>query len=743
MSNAIRPAGRLIPGTLTSLLIGALCAAALPVAAAEYQPSMALIGVDAKLHDDTISVDQDPSTPEFDNVKVGVLDGLMRQPHQEFAGKEVLLIGASGATYTRYDDHGTHVAGIIGANKDDNGTGMVGVYADADFISIGMFDDNGWAGLSDYDALNASRSYGVFAVNMSYGPFFRGVLASSSDVAAWAQFPDIMIAKAAGNDGTKLDSVLYAGNAEQDLSHLLIVGSVGLDKSSSSWSNRPGNGCFYSAKRRGKPVCAEGNKFKYFFIAAPGESVYSSVAGSDSSYANFSGTSMATPHVTGAAALLKSKWPELSAGDVVAILKLSAEDLGNEGVDDIFGWGLLRVDQAVLPYGDLTIVIDAGSGGSGGNGNGNGRGKKKLASFSLGAQRASGRVSFAGLGKALGNFTAFDFFGRDFGGQYLEDAFNETNRSFSFLREFFGYLDGSAATVRIHQLKSRKPGFGLHGERVEEPANKGIWFGSVKGYGGPDLLNGGDRITPFEANKRRIVSSILQNGIYQGFYAQVNEGTVFSVRVSRLREQDVYSREGFATDLELQFAHSEKLASSFGVSFTQEKGSLLGTAGSGAFDLADTASTVGFEHHLSLKASEKWFIDLAGLASMTYADNSAAGISLFSDVGTIWSLGASLQATGYDVLTGGDALSLALGMPLQTASGHVTVSGGVFDRQTRELRIVDQRVSLGTEEIWSISAIHSLPFAWDLARFGYGFYAQFAGSELDEMGLGVSLHFGL
>lgn len=741
MSKAVRPAGRIFLGTFTSLIISALCAVPSSALAAEYQPSLTLIGVDAKLHDDTISVDADPSTAAFDSVKVGVLDGLMREPHQEFAGKEVLLIGAAGATYTRYDDHGTHVAGIIGANKDDNGTGMVGVYPDADFVSIGMFDDFGWAGLSDYDALNASRSYGVFAVNMSYGPFFRGVLASQTDVAAWAQFPDIVIAKAAGNDGSKLSSVGYAGNAEQDLAHLLIVGSVALDKTSSSWSNRPGNGCFYAEKRRGKPVCAEGNKFKYFFIVAPGESVYSSVAGSDSSYANFSGTSMATPHVTGAAALLKSHWPELSAGDVVAILKLSAEDIGNTGVDDIFGWGLLRVDQALLPYGDLTIVIDAGSGDSGGNGKG--KGKKSLAGFSLGSQRASGRVSFAGLGQALGNFTAFDFFGRDFGGEYLEDAFNKTNRSFSFLREFFGYLGGSAATVKIHQLKSRRPAYGLRGERAVEPATKGIWFGDVKGYGAPDLLKGGDRITPFEANKRRIVSSILQNGIYQGFYAQVNEGVVISARVSQLRERDIYSREGLATDVELQIAHSESVATSFGLSFTQEKGSLLGMAGSGAFDLADTASTVGFEHHLSLKASEKWFIDLAGLASATYADNSAADVSLFSDVGTIWSLGASLQATGYDLMTDGDALSLALGMPLQTASGHVTVSGGVFDRQTRELRIVDQRVSLRTEEIWSVSAIHSLPFAWNVARFGYGFYAQFAGSEFDEMGLGVSLHLGL
>lgn len=738
MSNVVRPAGRpvgrFVLGALTSLTFGALCATETPASAAEYQDSLSLIGVDAALHENTTTVGV---------VKVGVLDGLMRKPHQEFAGKDVLLVGAVGATYTVYDNHGTHVAGIIGGNKDDNGSGMVGVYPDAAFVSIGMFDDSGWAGLSDWDALNASRSYGVFAVNMSYGPTFRGVLAYGADVAAWAQFPDIVIAKAAGNDGAKLESISYAGNAEQDLAHVVIVGSVGQDKSLSSWSNNPGNGCFYSEKRRGKPVCGEGNKFKYFFLVAPGESVLSSVAGSDSSYASYSGTSMATPHVTGAAALLKAIWPELGASDVVAILKLSAEDLGSEGVDDIFGWGLLRVDQAILPYGDLTIVIDSGSSSPTKPGKGGGKGKKNLTMANLGMQRASGRVAFAGLGKALGNLTAFDYFGRDFGGEYLEDQFNDEFQSFSFLGEFFGYLDGSAATVRIHQLKAPKSSLGLRGKRAATPAKRGVWFGDLKGYGAPDLLGDEGRITPFEANKRRIVSSILQNGVYQGFYAQVNETMYVSARVSRLRDREFYNREGLATDIELQIAHSKSVASSFGLSFTRESGSLLGTTGTGVFDIADTASTIGFEHHLSLKASDKWFVDLAGMASISYADNEASSASLFSDVGAIWSMGASLQATGYDVLIGGDALSLAVGMPLQTASGHVTISGGIFDRQTRQLRIEDQRVSLTTEEIWSLSAIHSLPFAWNLARFGYGLYAQFTGSEMDELGLGVSLHLGL
>src|SRR4029079_2967132 len=70
-------------------------------------------------------------------------------------------------------------------------------------------------------------------------------------------------------------------------------------------------------------------------------------------YATLSGTSMATPYVTGAAALIKSGWKNLTAQQVASILFASATDLGAPGIDPVYGRGMLNVDAALKPIGDL------------------------------------------------------------------------------------------------------------------------------------------------------------------------------------------------------------------------------------------------------------------------------------------------------------------------------------------------------------------------------------------------------
>ena len=80
-------------------------------------------------------------------------------------------------------------------------------------------------------------------------------------------------------------------------------------------------------------------------IAAPGASVLSTCSGGG--YATMSGTSMATPHVTGAAALIWGAHPGYTAPDVRAALTASAQDLNTAGWDSITGYGLVRPDQAL------------------------------------------------------------------------------------------------------------------------------------------------------------------------------------------------------------------------------------------------------------------------------------------------------------------------------------------------------------------------------------------------------------
>ncbi|MCW8127414.1 S8 family serine peptidase [Microbulbifer halophilus] len=100
-----------------------------------------------------------------------------------------------------------------------------------------------------------------------------------------------------------------------------------------------------------------------------------------SDYAHFNGTSMASPHVSGVSALVWSHYPDCAPGEIRAALNATAEDLGDAGRDNAYGYGLVRAVDAVnyLSANACTGTNpdDGGSGPGGGNGGGNGGGPKK------------------------------------------------------------------------------------------------------------------------------------------------------------------------------------------------------------------------------------------------------------------------------------------------------------------------------------------------------------------------------
>ncbi len=79
-----------------------------------------------------------------------------------------------------------------------------------------------------------------------------------------------------------------------------------------------------------------------------------------SEYADYWGTSFATPHVSALAAEIRRRWPDLKAEDVVSIIKWSATDRGAPGVDDVFGWGQINPGRALLPLGSVTAPVGPG-----------------------------------------------------------------------------------------------------------------------------------------------------------------------------------------------------------------------------------------------------------------------------------------------------------------------------------------------------------------------------------------------
>jgi len=187
-----------------------------------------------------------------------------------------------------FDDegHGTHVAGTIGA-VGDNGVGVAGVNWKVRIMACKFLDDDGEGTTADaidclhYVAEMKRRGVNIVATSNSWGGEDNSRALSDAIKAQ----QDILFIAAAGNDGTDNDSTpSYPANF--DLPNVISVAATNSSDSRASYSQ-------YGRRT--------------VHLGAPGSSIYSTFPGNG--YATLSGTSMATPHVSGLAALIKAASP--------------------------------------------------------------------------------------------------------------------------------------------------------------------------------------------------------------------------------------------------------------------------------------------------------------------------------------------------------------------------------------------------------------------------------------------------
>ena len=192
--------------------------------------------------------------------------------------------------------HGTHVAGII-AMTPGNGGG-VGVAYGAKIMCVRAGQANGSFASSDIaKAIKYAADNGADVINMSFGGTGRSYLVES---ALQDAFPSCVLVAAAGNDGLPTTDAINAGyfNTEDiyPAGYKYVLGVMATDNnkslaSFSNWDYLEGQNCEYE-------------------MAAPGVNIYSTLPGNR--YACWSGTSMATPNVAAAAAILRSKYTDKS-----------------------------------------------------------------------------------------------------------------------------------------------------------------------------------------------------------------------------------------------------------------------------------------------------------------------------------------------------------------------------------------------------------------------------------------------
>jgi subtilisin family serine protease len=240
------------------------------------------------------------------------------------------------------DSGGGALAGVSQATEDSaaaSGPGYSGVAPQADIIAINMFRRDGWITTTDmisalgrvYDLRD---TYNIAAANMSIG-FHVPYYDEASCDAEWAS------TKAA------IDQLRSVGIAT-----VIASGNAG-------WGNAlMAPGCISSSisvgatLRSSDQVASFSDSSVYLKVLAPGDGIYSSVPGGG--YTPMSGTSMATPHVVGAWALMKQKNPDLSVDEGLRILKTTGQPVldGRNGLYhpriDI-GAALLQIEDTVAP----------------------------------------------------------------------------------------------------------------------------------------------------------------------------------------------------------------------------------------------------------------------------------------------------------------------------------------------------------------------------------------------------------
>jgi subtilisin family serine protease len=234
--------------------------------------------------------------------------------------------GSGGACYV---GHGTMVASVIAAQT-NNGELMAGIDRSAKMMNLRVLDGYGFCldGCSDFisAAIDYARAKGAKVINMSLG---LGVGATDPTVEAAlsaARAAGVVIVAASGNDGTQ--GVYYPASSP----HVIAVGATDVNDNRASFSS-------YGPE---------------LDLVAPGASV--PVANAPSArlpanyYPNGSGTSFATPHVAGAAALLWARYPTATRDQIVSRLEGSADKLGWMGglnwTGDA-GFGRLNLHRAV------------------------------------------------------------------------------------------------------------------------------------------------------------------------------------------------------------------------------------------------------------------------------------------------------------------------------------------------------------------------------------------------------------
>ena len=715
-----------------------------------------------------------------EGVSVGVIDSGVYEEHAEFSRGNGDKVEYAGSDYNsgtpRTDqalDHGTLVAGVIAANRDNNnfnsGFKMHGVAFEADIVAyeIPLGSGGGPYQPLDVDDINfATDNY--FAerfttmanqseiINMSFG--FSGVISSYSAAELESSFDLSIDALRQLNKsrGNRSIFVIAAGNAWNDLDefgnavdasspellpglpyrfpelkdHVLAVAAVDSSGEISFYSNHCGVASdFCLAAPGGGDANNDGNFDGDEIIWGPSTPPADGQADRDY-YAGTLGTSFAAPMVSGSLALLKQLFPSVGNHELVNRLLTTANKTGIYSDSSIYGQGLLDLDAATRPVGSTAVA----------SGNNLDSGLVSLNDSSIstfgGALGNSLQASLNNHSMAVFDELGFPFMqsARALIGSATDpsarlSATPKLHHSTQQLEGGTRIRAGASYTSTSYESKSFNTAYSpLTNDQIQPDyfalqtqnnngserfaginANPGWFFG----------IYADSFVSPATTNDDSSFAApwlrFARNGWSSGGAIALGEGKlrmgVFEGAASWNRYQPISENRGNGAMMEYSLPSKTGFGLSIQSGFLNERDSFLGTELGSALGQLENSETLfaGINGHLQIR--DNW----QGLFTLySGTTDSRISSSLFNLNDSISSNSWSLGLSGHSLWQHNDQLSIYLAQPLRVDSGQATLqlaSGRTLDRQVTYQTVAIDLQPQGREQQLEMN----YQFAWGTA----------------------------
>lgn len=257
-------------------------------------------------------------------IKVAILDTGIDFNHKDLKDRikgGIDLTSDNPQDYMDRQGHGTHCAGVVGASL--NGGGVAGIAPEVDIYAIKILGDKGTGSIEQIiDGIKWCVDNDMHIISMSLGLYDDDT--RLHEVVKQAYAKNIVMIAAAGNDGDGegYDNVNYPARYDE------VIAVAAIDLKDKIWSGS-----------------SSGIEVE---VASAGVDVLSTYP--NNKYAFDSGTSMACPHIAGAVALIQSKALKLykrllTIDEIRLLLQMYSEDLGLDGRDENYGYGVFSFDR--------------------------------------------------------------------------------------------------------------------------------------------------------------------------------------------------------------------------------------------------------------------------------------------------------------------------------------------------------------------------------------------------------------